>query len=96
MVWMMYPENQILLASMDLIDEAAQTLGEGVATVLRRNLAVYVDEGWHRTIDPADVTATVTGASSPPSLEDCAKYVNFDAGQRALGRVLREMGEDAA
>lgn len=93
---MMYPENQILLACMDLMDEAARTLGENVASVLRRSLAVYVDEGWHRTIDPADVSATVMGASTPPSLEDYAKYINFDAGQRALGRVLREMDDDAA
>ncbi len=91
----MYPENELLLACVDLIDEAARTLGESVASVLRRNLAVYTDEGWHRTIDPADVTATVMEASSPPSLDDYAKYVNFDAGQRALGRVLRTM-DDAA
>ena len=92
----MYPENQILLACMDMIDEAARTLGEDLASVMRRNLAGYVDEGWHRAIDPADVTATVMGASSPPTLDDYAKYVNFDAGQRALGRVLREMDGDAA
>lgn len=92
----MYPENEIMLACMDLIDEAARTLGEKVASVMRRALAVYVDEGWHRTIDPSDVTATVMGASSPPSLNDYAKYVNLDAGQRALGRVLREMDDDAA
>lgn len=93
---MVYPENQMLLACMDLIDEAARTLGAGVACVMRRSLAVYVDEGWHRAIDPAEVTATVTGASSPPSLGDYARYVNFDAGQRVLGRVLREMDDDAA
>jgi hypothetical protein len=55
---------------MDVIDEAAQTLGEHVASIMRRNLAVYVDEGWHLMIDPADVTATVIGASSPPNLDD--------------------------
>jgi hypothetical protein len=92
----MYPENQLLLACMNLIDDAARTLGESMASLLRRNLAVYVEEGWHKTISPADVTATVTGASSPPSVDDYAKYVNFDAGQRALGRVLREMNDGAA
>ncbi len=92
----MYPENDILLACMDLIDEATRALGADVAAVMRRNLAVYVDEGLHRTIDPLDVTATVIGASTPPGLDDYAKYVNFDAGQRALGRVLREMDDDAA
>jgi hypothetical protein len=92
----MYSENQILLACMDLIDEAARTLGEDLASIMRRNLAVYVDEGWHRTVGPADVTAAVMGASSPPSLDDYAKYVIFDAGPRLLGRVLREMDDDAA
>jgi len=92
----MYPENQILLACMDVIDEAARTMGEYIASIMRRNLAVYVDEGWHLVIDPADVTATVMGASSPPSLDDYAKYINFDAVNRGLGRVLREMDDDAA
>jgi hypothetical protein len=96
MVGVVYPENEILLACMDLIDEAARTLGEDLAPVMRRNLAVYTDEGWHRTIDPAIVTATVLGASTPPSLEDYAKYVIFDAGHRVLGRVLREMNDGAA
>jgi hypothetical protein len=91
----MYPENQILLACVDVIDEAARTLGEHIASIMRRNLAAYVDEGWHLTIDPADVTATVLGASSPPSLHDYAKYINFDALQRGLGRVVREMDDDA-
>lgn len=89
----MYSENQILLACMDMTDQAARTLGENVASVMRRSLAVYADEGWLRTIDPADVTATVTGASSPPTLDDYAKFVSFDAGQRAVGRVLREMDD---
>jgi hypothetical protein len=93
---MRYSENQLLLACMDLVDEAARTLGEGTASLLRRNLAVYVDEGRLAAIDPVDVSATVMGASSPPSLDDFAKYVNFDAGQYALGRVLREMGDGAA
>ncbi|MGH3164504.1 MAG: hypothetical protein ACRDN0_01250 [Trebonia sp.] len=92
----MHPENQILLACMDLIDEAVRTLGEEVASIMRRNLAVYTDEGWHLTIDPAVVTATVMGASSPPSLFDYAKYINFDAIERGLGRVLRELDDDAA
>ncbi|HSZ42006.1 MAG TPA: hypothetical protein VK817_18775 [Trebonia sp.] len=92
----MYSENQILLACMDLIDEAARALGQDVASLLRRNLAVYADEGWHRGIDPAIVTATVLEASSPPTLADYAKYINFDAGQRALGRALREMNDETA
>ena len=94
MVRMMYPDNNVLLACMDLIDEAARALGEDIASVMRRNLARYVNEGRHRSVGPADVTATVMGASSPPSLDDYAKYVNFDAGQRAIGHVPQELNDD--
>lgn len=92
----MHPENQILLACMDLIDEAARMLGEDVASVMRRSLAVYTDEGWHQGIDPAVVTAAVMGASSPPTLADYAKYITCDAGQRSLLRVLRDLDDNPA
>jgi hypothetical protein len=44
---------------MDMTDEAARTLGEDLASVMRRNLVRYANEGWYQAIDPADVTATV-------------------------------------